>query len=69
MRAAIKPCGTLRRRHPGYRHTEGPKTDAPDSSTIAGMFSILDLPSGRQVCTFMDGRAQNAEANVEEKYE
>lgn len=64
MKVTVKLYGTLQRRHPGYRHTEGITADVPDGTTIADLFSLLDLPLDRHVSVIMNGRAQKAEAKV-----
>ncbi len=64
MRVTIKLYGTLQGLHPGYRHSEGITADVPDGTTIAELFSLLNLPLDRHLSVIMDGRAQKAEANV-----
>lgn len=64
MEITVKLYGTLQRRHPGYRHTEGITADVPDGTTIAELFSLLDLRLDQQVSVIMDGRARKAEEKV-----
>lgn len=64
MKVTVKLYGTLQRRHPGYRHAEGITADVPDGTTIADLFSLLDLALDRHVSVIMDGRARKAEAKV-----
>lgn len=64
MRVTVKLYGTLQRLHPGYRHTEGITADVPDGTTIAELFSLLDLPLDQKVSVIMDGRAQKADTKA-----
>ncbi|MGD8837522.1 MAG: MoaD/ThiS family protein [Desulfobacteraceae bacterium] len=64
MKVTVKLYGTLQKLHPGYRHAEGIEADVPDGTTIAELFSLLNLPLDRHVSVIMDGRARKAEAIV-----
>jgi hypothetical protein len=64
MKVTVKLYGTLRRLHPGYRHTDGIIADVPDDTTIADLFSCLELPLDRNVSVIMDGRIQKTEVKV-----
>jgi hypothetical protein len=64
MKVTVKLYGPLRRLHPEYRHTEGLIADVPDGTTIAELFSLLDLPLDQHVSVIMDGRVQKMEVNV-----
>jgi sulfur carrier protein ThiS len=64
MKVTVKLYGTLQKLHAGYRHAEGITADVPDGTTIAELFSLLNLPLDRHVSVIMDGRARKAEAKV-----
>jgi len=64
MKVTVKLYGTLQRLHPGYRPTEGITADVPGGTTIAELFSLLNLPLDGHLCVIMDGRARKAEAKV-----
>lgn len=64
MKVTVKLYGTLQRCFPGYRHTEGITADVPDGTSIAELFSLLDLALDQHVSVIMDGRAREAEAKV-----
>jgi sulfur carrier protein ThiS len=64
MKVTVKLYGTLQRLHPGYRHSEGITADVPDGTTVAELFSLLNLPLDQHVSVIMDGRARKAEAKV-----
>lgn len=64
MRVTVKLYGTLQGLCPGYRHAEGITVDVPDGTTIAQLFSLLDLPLDRHLSVIMDGRARKADANI-----
>jgi sulfur carrier protein ThiS len=64
MKVTVKLCGTVQTLHPGYRHAEGITADVPDGTTIAELFSLLNLPLDRHLSVIMDGRARKAEEKV-----
>jgi sulfur carrier protein ThiS len=64
MKITIKLHGTLGLRRPGYRPAEGITADVPEGTTIAELFSLLDLPLDQHVSVIMDGRFTKKEANV-----
>ncbi len=64
MKVTVKLYGTLQKRHPGYRHTEGITADVPEGTTIADLFSLLGLALDLPVFVIMDGRGRNTEANI-----
>jgi predicted metal-dependent HD superfamily phosphohydrolase len=64
MKVTVKLYGTLQKLYPGYRHAEGITADVQEGTTIAELFSLLDLALERHVSVIMDGRAQNADARV-----
>jgi hypothetical protein len=64
MKVTVKLYGTLRRLHPGYRHADGIIADVPEGTTIADLFSRLELPLDRNVSVIMDGRIQKTEVKV-----
>jgi sulfur carrier protein ThiS len=64
MKVTVKLFGTLQRLHPGYRHADGLAADVPDGTTIAELFTLLNLPLDRHVTVIMDGRARKAEEKV-----
>lgn len=64
MKITIRLHGTLGLRRPGYRPTEGITADVPEGTTIAELFSLLDLPLDQRLSVIMDGRIQKMEAKV-----
>jgi sulfur carrier protein ThiS len=64
MKITIKLHGTLRMRYSDYRPTQGITADVPEGTTIAELFSLLDLQLDQHISVIMDGRIQKAEAKV-----
>jgi sulfur carrier protein ThiS len=64
MKITIKLHGTLGLGRPGYRPTEGITADVPEGTTVAELFSLLDLSLDQHVSVIMDGRFKKMEAKV-----
>lgn len=64
MKITIRLQGTLGLRRPDYRPTEGITADVPEGTSIAELFTFLDLPLDQRLSVIMDGRIQKMEAKV-----
>ena len=64
MKVRIKLYGTLSRRFPDYRHSQGMEIEIPDGATVKNLLAHLAIPESQGPCIAVKGRILKAEEKV-----
>ena len=60
MKVRVQLYGTLSRRVPGYRHTQGIEIELPEGATVNELLAFLKIPESQGAVVTIDGRIQKA---------
>ena len=64
MKIQVKLYGTLSRRFPDYRHSEGMEVDIPDGTTVKDLLALLEIPASQGAVAAMEGRIHKADDKI-----
>jgi sulfur carrier protein ThiS len=56
MRVKIKLFGTLSKRFPGYRHSEGIEIELPERATVKDLLALLKISATQGAVVVAEGR-------------
>jgi sulfur carrier protein ThiS len=69
MKVRVKVYGTLRRRFPGYRHSEGIELDVPERTDAKGLLARLNISKAKGTLLIAENRILKAQDILEDGIE
>jgi sulfur carrier protein ThiS len=64
MRIQVKLYGTLSRRVPGYRRSEGIELEIPEGATVRELLTVLEIPESQGAVVAVEGRLRKPHENL-----
>jgi molybdopterin synthase sulfur carrier subunit len=60
MNVRVKLYGTLSRRFPGYRPSQGIEVEIPDGTTVKDLLTLLEISESQGAVVVVEGRIRKA---------
>ena len=64
MKVKVSLYGTLSRRVPGYRHSQGIEVELPDEATVNDLHVVLEISESQKPVVAIDGRIQKVNDKI-----
>lgn len=64
MKVKVSLYGTLNRRVPGYRHSQGIEVELPDGATVNDLLVLLGISESHKAVVAIDGRIRKANDKI-----
>jgi len=65
MKVRVNLYGTLSRRVPGYRHSQGLEIEIPDGATVKDLLAFMEISKSQRVVVVREGRVLKGDDKIQ----